>query len=102
MRATLFFAMLRDGKAVRHRSKMRGYYELCRVSAYPQYVKESQQELLQYYWDSSQSEDERARAEDFRYQAEDAARRDLSARPAAENSAVLDLFKAANRRHLDG
>ncbi len=53
MRANLFFAMLREGRAIHNRKKSREYFELCRVSDYPHLQKQSREEVIQWYWDNS-------------------------------------------------
>jgi hypothetical protein len=53
MNAALYFHMLNKGRMIDQRKRYRNYYEMCRVSAYPNYTQDSQKELIQFYYNCS-------------------------------------------------
>lgn len=92
MRAVMFFRMLQKGRMFEHRNRHRHYFEMCRVTLYPNLNEESKKELLQWHWDQSMTMWDRAVQEDVKEMMEEKAQNYLP------SSAALDFFRTSSRR----
>lgn len=94
MQARLFFAMLSHGRAIERRKNYRLLFELLHVSTYPHYTAASQEEVRDYFYDSSLSAQDIAMRRQVLIEAEEKAREQQVFDPP---TTVLRLFSGARR-----